>query len=388
MRAWYFARELAARGHEVVQICERRQGTDPLMEIAEIETALHEHDWSEPLLIAVAPRPSRTLDMVRASATPEFIRKSLVLWNYWRHSGMFNDFTAGAERVLPVIAAAFQPEVVWGLFGNTDCWRIAQQLGEISGCRWVADMKDSWEVFLPRLLQRPLAARFQDMSGCTANAEFNAQVMRRWFPQTPTVVYSGVDESFYLPLTALEGERVFRITLTGSVYVGKNLGEFVSGLREWLILMKAEDRLGVEFVYAGGDSDKVGDALRPVTSLVRTVVHAYLPLPKLASLCRSASVNCYIRSPNTFHHKLLELLACGRPALAFGGETDESRRLAKACGGDLLICDDDRGLVDELAFVWSQQRPPAASVEVPAFTWGAQSVRLARVFEDVVGMAA
>jgi hypothetical protein len=317
------------------------------------------------------------------------LRKALVTWSYLRHSGMFTDFSQGTQPYLTVLAREFQPQALWGLFGNTDCWLIAQRLGRLAGCPWVADMKDSWEVFLRRPLRAPIAGRFQDMAACTANAEFNARVLERWFPPEPTVVYSGVDSCFLeTPSMPREPGR-FRLTLIGSVHDVAALGQFVGGLRDWLAtgpMSPSAGALRSEVIYAGADSAKVATALQPLEGLARVRMNGYLPLPALAALCRSATVNAYIWNPKTFHHKLLELLSSGRPVIAFPGETDESRRLAVASGGELLSPGNKDELVATLGLIACQAGAESrADVVRDSFTWAAQARGLEQVFLQANG---
>ena len=145
-----------------------------------------------------------------------------------------------------------------------------------------------------------------------------------------------------------------------------------------------------EIIYAGGDHAKVGAALQPLDGLAQVKVNSYLPLSELAALCRSASVNVYIRNPAGFHHKLLELLACGPPVVAFPGETDESRRLAAASGGELFCPNNKEELVEILSQITA--RIPASNIASPAqsaYTWTAQALILEQVLhQSTIGSAA
>ena len=390
MRSWFFARELAKRGHRVVQLCEWREGAQPAPPPDRLAQQLQTHDWTEPLLLAIRPQRRALLERIRSPRTPAVLRKALVTWSYLRHSGMFTDFSQATWAHLEVLAREFRPQVTWGLFGNTDCWLIAQRLGRLAACPWVADVKDSWEVFLQRPLRAPMARRFRGMASCTANSEFNARVIERWFPPKPVVVYSGVDPCFQEASPVSREPGCFRLTLTGSVYDIEVLQRFVGGLKDWLAggpvsALGRSNRL--EVIYAGASAAAVAPVLRPLDGLARVQVNSYLPLPALAALCRSASVNAYLWNPKTFHHKLLELLSCGRPVLAFPGETDESRRLAAASGGELFCCADSADLASALNQVSGQSpvpRPVDAGCD--AFAWAAQSLRLESLF-NLLGRA-
>src|SRR4051812_39625288 len=84
MRSWYFARELAKRGHKVVQICEWRDGVTAIREPEDLAELLSAHQWEAPLVLAIRPCRRIALDCVRSSRTPVGIRKALVAWSYVR----------------------------------------------------------------------------------------------------------------------------------------------------------------------------------------------------------------------------------------------------------------------------------------------------------------
>lgn len=384
MRAWYFARELARRGHRVVQICEWREGSEPAPSLERLAQHLEEHDWSEPLLLAVKPQSRWLLNRLRAKHTPAPLRKVLVTWSYFRHSGMFTDFNHAVQPYMTILAQDFRPQATWGLFGNTDCWLIAQRLARLADCPWVADMKDSWEVFIRRTLRVPLARRFRDMAACTANAELNARVVKRWFLPEPIVVYSGVDPCFQeLPPAPQEPGRL-RLTLTGSIHDVATLQRCVAALARWFAtnLPTLPARASApEVIYAGASSAMVARALRPLEGVAIVRVNGYLPLSGLAALCHSSTANMYIWNPNGFHHKLLELLSCGRPVIAFPGETMESRRLASESGGTLFCPTGE----DELMATLDRIIDPMSAVSGPAlatssFSWASQARTLEGVF--------
>jgi glycosyltransferase involved in cell wall biosynthesis len=141
----------------------------------------------------------------------------------------------------------------------------------------------------------------------------------------------------------------------------------------------------LEIIYAGADSVRAETKLGSLRDVARVQVHGYLPLPELAALCRSATANAYMWCPTTFHHKLLELLSCGQPVIAFPGETEESRRLAARCGGDLRCPSNEDELISVLEDV--RQRGAEGTGAQPViddFTWAAQARVLQSVFEKVL----
>jgi hypothetical protein len=229
------------------------------------------------------------------------------------------------------------------------------------------------------------------MAACTANSAFNARVFEHRFGRTPTVVYSGVDEAFTAedptPHEARSGE--FRLTLTGSLYAESTIDQFVCAVRRWIEsaagARDSSGNAGVEIAYAGADSVRAEAKLGSLRDVARVQVHGYLPLPELVVLCRAATANAYMWCPTGFHHKLLELLSCGRPVIAFPGETVESRRLAARCGGDLRCPSNEVELVSVLEDVrrWGTEATAVRPV-IDDFTWAAQARILESVFERVV----
>lgn len=379
MRAWYFAKALAASGHQVIEICEARREEDKTVAVNSLSAILETHNWESPLLLPVAPRSRTALRLVRNGSTPTIIRKGLVAWNYYRHSGMFTDFSDAAQPYLPILAERFRPEATWGVFGNTDCWLIAQRLANLSGCPWVGDMKDPWETFVHPALRRLIAGRFRDMAAASVNAEFNARSFRRWFVPSPVIAYSGVHSCFFETDKAPIDPGVLRLTLTGSIRSRDSLREFVEGLASWL--RKAELGDAVEVVYAGCDADIVLSAFARLKGLSRVAVRDYLPLPEFARLCRSAAANVYISSPTTFHHKLMELLSCGRAVISYPGETDESRSLSAATTGLLEPCRTTEELHAALDRVRHSGGSPGPERESFAgFSWDSQARTLERTF--------
>jgi glycosyltransferase involved in cell wall biosynthesis len=387
-RSWFFARELAKMGHRVVQICQAVDTCQFAGDAALLAKRLEGHDWSQPYLMAVPPSRRLLLDLVRSRKTPSPLRKALVAYSFAVNGGVFTDFSHGARPYVAALARAFRPDAVWGIFLDTDCWLIAQRLARSAKCPWVSDMKDSWDVFIPQPLRGLLARRFGDMAAATCNSEFNARVLSQWFSRTPTVVYSGVDRRFIEPRGELPSPTKCRITLTGGLYEQQSVESWVAGVRTWLeqgSSVRDASVEGVEIAYAGGDSRRAAQVLQPLSGLAEVRVHSYLPLPELAALCRSASVNAYIRTPKTFHHKLLELLSCGRPVLAFPGETDESRRLVAQCGGTLLTPTTEVELVAALQSLHdAREVSQPCRVDASQFSWARQAEILEGVFHRVV----
>ena len=389
MRAWFFANQLATMGHRVVEICEARGDKTSRSFEAPVAMmhSLADHDWRLPFLLAVRAEHDRLSYWIRSTRTPAVIRKSLVAYSFLGRGGVYSDFSRAVIPYLAHLAREFKPDIVWGIYLDSDCWLISQRLARLAGCPWVGDMKDSWDAFVPLPLRGLLALRFRNMAACTANSEFNARVLEHRFRRSPTVVYSGVDGAF-TDFDSRESGTLptnFRLTVTGGLYSGANVDRFVSGLRRWLATASkgpsGAQLSEIEIFYAGANCAVAEAKLGSLRDVARVHVHGYLPLPQLAALCRSATANAYMWCPSGFHHKLLELLACGRPVIAFPGESDESRRLADRCRGDLRCPVDEEKLADTLEEL-RVNCPASASGQAtsPEFSWAAQ----ARMLESVL----
>lgn len=381
MRAWQFARQLASRGHQVVLICEWREGAPSPPDANGLDEQLLEHDWKVPLIVAVKPTPVPLLERVRSPETGSLARKLLVVRSYVTSSGMFTDFSNGAQLYFRCLVSAFEPDAVWGTFGNTDCWLIAQRLARLSGCGWVGDMKDAWDWWIPSGLRRLVARRFRDMAASTANSVFNAAVLARWFPTRPVVVYSGVDQEW---MARAESTEDFRVMLVGGLYDQQDFMRFVQGFEAWVQSVPPADRPRISLCYAGSDGARVKPAVSQLSRAINVDIRGYVPLSELASLCRGAAVNVYLWSPTTFHHKIVELLCCRRPIISFPGERAESLALAKQVGGSLNVCSNEQDLRAALDAIWNGGLQPAGGPEqLQHLTWTAQANQLEAVLRGV-----
>jgi hypothetical protein len=277
--------------------------------------------------------------------------------------------------------------VVWGVFGNTDCWLIAQRLARLAQCGWVADMKDAWDVWVPGGLRTVLARRFRDMSAGTANSEFHAGALARWFPGRPAVVYSGVDESWIkAPVSIPTAE--FRVMVVGGVYDSRNLKRLLRAFGEWVQQLGAGDQKRVTLCYAGSDTVTVETALAESAAHVHTDLRGYVPLPELADLCRGAAANVYLWSDATFHHKVVELFCCGRPVVSFPGERAETFELAQRVGASLNICRDELQFQDVMTQILAGGlRPQGGPDRLEPLTWSSQANRLESVLQQVASEA-
>ena len=322
-----FARALAERGHQIVLLTRTLDDQDPGSGPAELAGSLSKHDWSTPLLLPIRPACDPRLARMRSDRLPTPLRKAVTAWFLLRHGGVYADWSLAARSIEGALAKEFRPQSIWATFLPSDSLVIAKRLATAAGCPWHLDLKDSWSHRLPAGVRRLTANRFRGADSLTSNSHFHGQEARRWFNKRATTIYDGISDVFLDP-KARQAGWPFRIVLVGGTYGRDRLLPFLRGLHSWLIDLSPDQRRRVVFEYAGSDAPTVEAALRETGAyggLCRTVVHGYLPLDALAALCISASVNSYLWLPSTFHHKVLELLACGRPVVAFTGEHAEAR---------------------------------------------------------------
>lgn len=381
-----FARALAARGHSVILLTQGGEtgnvgGPDP----AGAAALIAGHDWSRPLMLGCPPRVSR---LPPRDSLPRPLRRGLIAWSYLVRGGVFSEWTDATRPWWPVLAEHFRPDVVWGTFGNTDCWVIAQGIARVSGCPWVADIKDSWDTFIPAPFRALLAHRFSDCALVTGLSEGHLRHTGRRFPlrRPRRAIYSGFPATLLNLPDAEEPPR--RITITGSLYADAGAEGLAEGIRLWLDEAGTE-AAGVTVTYAGGDRERMTRAAARLAGKCRLELHDFLPLEDLARLQREAFINLYARhtgSADSFHHKLMELMVAGRPAACLPAELPEAEALAAAVGGKLASCADSRLLAPALAEAWAERmRPPRRNLPaLTAFTWEGQAERLETALNEAI----
>jgi len=341
--------------------------------------ALATHDWAQPLLLAVPPINRAVNRAIRNLSTPDLIRKFLIATEFLRHNGSFFDWTSATSMYWKAIAEDFRPDVTWGTFGDSDTLHIAREIARRSSAPWGMDIKDAWHSFVPAGLRRLLARRFADADFLTTNSLFTKTDSEQWFSHDAHTIYSGA------PAAAFEGEETVAertIVMMGSIYSSTAFAEFAQGLANWLRNRTSNEP--VRFVYAGVSEELVKE-YTDLAGLCEVETHRHLGLEDLMALCRSAMVNCYIVSRRGFHHKVIELLCCGRPVLSYPGEKDEELELARSVGADFSSCESISDI--EAALQRSEDRleePRYTDAGLRTFSWEMQGL----VVEDVLTRAA
>lgn len=351
-----FAAALAHRGHEIVLVTSTLSANNPVKTPEQVSSEIASWSWERPYHLACSSLPNWALNAIRQSGQPALIRRAMTLTQMLVHGGVFHDWVEGTAPYWRVLTDRFRPEVVWGTFGNTSNLVLAQSLARRARVPWVMDIKDNWEAFLPSSLRAIIAWRFQDAAALTANSKYHAIIAGKWFPHSAEIIYSGIPAELFAVLPARMGDRAFRVNVIGSIRSNLDIAAFLVGLKNWHKLLAPDQQSLVELVYVGGDEGSFKCAIAEVQWQGRLRILGYLPLQELAGVCKAAAVNCYMWSPVTFHHKLIELFAYGRPIISFPGEHEESIELARLYGGWLSPCPDGQSLERALDRIWTQSR--------------------------------
>lgn len=360
------AEACARTGHHVVLLTATLDDQPPRLAPGEVPAALDAHDWTLPFLLDCPPRGGRLAAALRAGRGPRLLRRPLLAALYLTRSGLFTDWRNGVVPYLPVLAEHFRPQACWATFGNTDAWLIARTLAGKARCKWVADIKDPWSIFIPAPLRHILAARFTDTAAFTALSDQHGAEARRWFGRNAVTVYSGIDDAFLAaPPTPPLGD--IRLLLLGGLYDPQHLSQLADGLRHW--------GGKATLVYAGSEIAKLRAAL-PDWPLETP---GYVDLAQLRQLAAGCHASLYVRNPRAlYQHKLVELLTLDRPTLCLPEEAPEAVAIAERLGADFRSCADAdalaRGLTEMLGHVTPVDRTMLAE-----YTWDAQAKRLLEV---------
>jgi glycosyltransferase involved in cell wall biosynthesis len=311
-------------------------------------------------------------------------------WLLARHGGAQGGWATHALQAVADRHHRYVPDLVWCTFGKMEAIFAARRIAARSRCPWVLDIKDNWELYVPRGLRRVMVWRTRGWSAVTANAQFTADKVRKWQRAQAEVVYSGVDEAFYEREPG-EQETIsnFRVNLIGSLYFHEHLLTFLGGLQAWVNGLPQSQSVTVELCYMGSDGAKFDALVQSGLHGIERRNLGYVDTRRMAAHCQGGAVNAYIGHSGTFHHKLLELLACGRPLLVVPGEGREEKALAQRSGSTLLEAADADQVAAALAQLHERWQTPAANgggdvAAAREYSWPNQALRLNRVFEAVV----
>ena len=288
LRLGAFADALAAKGHEIVLLTETLARHDPAPSVIEFRRAMANHDWQNPYHLVCRPAPAPLLCAAREGGLPSGLRQTVLAWFYLAHGGVFIDWRRGSQPYWMALADTFQPQAVWGSFGNTDAWNIAQAIAHEARCPWVMDLKDPWFGFIPARLRARLARRYRDAAWMTTLSEGHVPEAELWFAQEKTVIYSG------FPATVLDDPgRIeardeinsdFRLMLTGSIYDSGDFLALTTGIQSWFASLTVNERGKVRFIYAGADRDRVAGMIDGIAQTCSVETHPYLSFEDLRRL--------------------------------------------------------------------------------------------------------
>ena len=337
VRAWRFAQELSALGHRVVLLT-RPLLPDGATRMPELAT----HDWAGPFVLECAGVPATGSTRVGGRLRSK-LRTAVGLLRHGGDDGQWHD--EALRRILDLVATgAFRPDVAWATFGKGEALFVARKAAQCIGCPWVMDIKDNWELYVPAGLRRLLAWRVRGWSKLIANARLTAGYAERWHSEGAEIVYSGVDQEFFQSVKRLPQKHQFVINLIGSTYSRNLLERFFTGIIKWHSALSHELRCRVTVNYFGADSILVQAVGSSNPGNLDLKCHGYIDTSELASFCVDASVNTYISFSKGFHHKILELLAAGRPIVAFPSEHGESMGLATMYGTSIHVAANEEDL--------------------------------------------
>ena len=374
-----FAQAMAGRGHEIILLTETLDGSSSDITPSQVVEQIETHDFSGPFNLACPPSEHRAIEWLRCGALPWGIRQSVIVWYFAKYQGVVTNWRHGCEPFLDAVVAGFKPDIAWASFGNTDCWNIAKDLAAAACCPWVADIKDPWGLFVPRLFRQKLAQHYNDAAAMTCFSDMHNNEARQWFGTSKSTIYSGFKNSV-LTTSPRPDSNDLQILLTGAIYDESALNQLSSGIVQWINGLDESCRKRVKFLYAGSE----GAAVQNATMKLRTVCLVdnlgYLPLDRLQTLQRQSLVNAYIKSERTFHHKLIELMGAQRPILTFPKEIQESKSIAKSVGIPLYACQTVQDVAGSLESCRRENSQPIINNGVlETYSWESQAIHLENV---------
>lgn len=371
MRADRFGTELAKLGHRVTLLCAEPE--DGL--VAPIENP-RTHDWSRPFVLAAGTASRTTIPTSRTG----LLRRVETVGRLLTTGGYLGEWAQCAVSALLARARELAPDVIWVTYGKMEAVIAAQRLARKLHVPWVLDLKDTWERFVPAGLRLPMALRTRGWAAITANSELAREQSRRYQRHDASIVYSGVDDAFLV--REPDVDDAFTINLVGGLYYDARVLEVLDGIGQFVAALPPADRAKVEVAYFGADTQRFETCVAAQPRAFPTRVRGYLSVADMARACRRAAVNLYVTHHEAFHHKLLELIACGRPLMAYPIEREESRQLAARVHAEVLEPADPAAIARMLGEI--HRRPAATNnPHLAEFSWPAQTRLLERILLDV-----
>lgn len=382
LRMAQFAKCLSEKGNKVAIITPppRDKGR-----ASALNTSLSDHDWTLPFVYICEPQPNPMLNAARSGALPWGVRQVVLASYFAFHGSVFVDWSNGAISQSRNWLSEFDLNVVYSTFGNTGNWRVAQSIADQFGVPWVADLKDNFEVFIPRPFRRWTASRFGDMAHMTAFSYAHKDQADKFFSVDKTVIYSGHDGS------ADAGQSMvaepYELLVIGSLYADDALAQLIDGVRTWAEGQASDGRNKPILKYAGREGDHFIHATRAIHGIIDCKDLGYLELAEMMRHAAKSLANIYVVNPmSMFQHKVFEFLAAGRPIITIPRESNEAERVVKQAGGCLIGCHTAAEFADALKRAETLSQMPG-TIDISDYTWGAQATTLSDILHDVVGRA-
>ncbi len=384
LRARSFAEAMAKRGNRVILLSGTLCLDKVTLAASKLEEAMLGHDWKVPFRLACPPRRAPLLRRARLGGLPRLCNKAVLASTFVIGDGPFADWVDGSRPYWGVLTTAFRPQAIWGIFGNTGAWTIAREIAKHASVPWVMDLKDGWDHFVPAGVRAWTARRYAGAAAATALSEAHAAEIHSVFGFTAEIVYSGIPAEALEPPARAQDTPTSDIVVSGSLYDAESIDILVAGLDLWLKNKVNGTRPRLR--YFGSDGKRLRRAAVGLDQSCEIDIQGYRPLPELFEALRNSRVNLYIRSPRTlFHHKLIELLSCGRPVISIHQESEEARRIAAEIEGRLSGCASPDQLARRLDVAWrSVEFAPPNPKAMSRYTWDAQAEVLEQALERVI----
>jgi len=379
-RGTTFAEILTDSGNQVLLLTPPLTQTGKGIGKADLKEKLKIHNWSTYCQVTGGFIDKSILPSVRKGRVPTPIRQGIIAYNYLLRGNIYNDWIAPSSTLLPVIADDFKPDIVWTIFGNSSCWKMGQALAHTAGCPWVADIKDNWQAFIPKGLRETTAQKFRDAAAYTVLSQAHADTFPLSSPSDFKIVYNGISPALMKATKNKTNVSDLReeILITGSLYRSDILAQLLQAINAW-----QQQNPGTNISYAGGDKEILEQAMSSLDNAVDVKNLGSLVPHDLWERQQNVRINVYVRNPpNLFHHKLLELLAAGRPILAYPGETDESQAIAKSVKGVFFACADQKQIHQALDQAQSTSRFLPDKAALNQFSSQHQAGRLVELFAE------
>ena len=379
VRAWRFAQELVGLGHRVVLLCAPLPGGISRASVGS------EHDWRQPCVLPCAAAFDAAPNHALGLRPFRRIRTALRML---RDGGSAREWLRAAVDTGTRLPPVCRPDVVWCTFGQMEAVFAARRIARRLRRPWVLDVKDNWELYVPRGLRMLMVWRTRGFAVATANSQFTQHKARKWQGVDAALIYSGVEECFFAPFVPPSFDE-FSLNLVGGIYFPEPFREFVTGVAAWYRTLPEVQRAHVRLRYIGSQGTLVQETFEAQLPELTVHLPGYVSPVEMAKWCQRAALNAYIAHPGGFHHKLPELLACGRPVLACPAENEESIALAAPALGQLSLAPTAADVTQILEALSAQHFYGGApstvfpQAHLARFRWSAQARLLEKILARV-----